>query len=564
MSALATLANIVTAAGAAPARARFAAALRDPAATQRAILMRTLRDNAETVYGRAHDFASIHDERDFAARVPLVAFDELDGWMRRVAAGETNVLTRDAVRFMEPTGGSSGFLKLIPYTSGLQSEFSAAVMPWLFDLLTHRPALLRGQAYWAITPPGRRPAHTAGGIPIGMLDDADYFPAALRALLRRGLAVPSAVAATPDITTCRYLTLRALLAAPDLTLISVWSPSFLTLLASALDEEFDALLYDLEHGTFSVPLHASLIRRLGRELPARPDLARQLRMQFGRRAPRDLGLVWDRLALISCWTEGHAARALQGVRDRFPDVEIQGKGLLATEGVVSIPVIGADAPVAALTSHYLEFLDPRDGRAFPAHSLDVGGTYEVALTTAGGLYRYRLRDLVRVEGMLHRAPLLSFQGRADKASDIAGEKLTAALVERALDAAMRSTRIDPPFAMLTPSWMPAPHYRLYVEAPEWDAQRLADALDQELHAAHHYELCRSLGQLGPVRGVSVRGGDRIYEQACAARGQRTGAIKPPALDATPGWETIFGCVTPGCRPDGSAGPALPSREPVLR
>jgi hypothetical protein len=205
-------------------------------------------------------------------------------------------------------------------------------------------------------------------------------------------------------------------------------------------------------------------------------------------------------------------------------------------------MLGAGAPVAALTSHYLEFLDPRDGRAFPAHAVDVGGTYEVALTTGGGLYRYRLRDLVRVEGMLHRAPLLSFQGRADRASDIAGEKLTAALVERALEAATRSTRINATFAMLSPSWTRLPHYRLYVEAAEWDAQRLADALDQELRAAHHYELCRSLGQLGPVCGVSVRDGDRIYEQACAERGQRAGAIKPPALDATPGWERVFECV----------------------
>jgi hypothetical protein len=523
MSALVTLANIVTAAGASPARARFAAALRDPAAAQQSILMRTLRANADTAYGRAHGFASIRDEREFAARVPLVTFDELDSWMDRVAAGETNVLTRDAVRFMEPTSGSSGFLKLIPYTSALQSQFSAAVMPWLFDLLTQRPALVRGRAYWAITPPGRRPKQTAGGVPVGMQDDADYLPAPLRALLRRGLAVPSAVASAPDIATCRYLTLLALLAAPDLALISVWSPSFLTLIVDALDEQFDALLYDLERGT-------------------RSDLARRLRMRFGRRAPEDLGLLWERLALISCWTEGHAARALAGVRERFPNVEIQGKGLLATEGVVSIPMFGADAPVAALTSHYLEFLDPRDGRAFPAHALDVGGTYEVALTTGGGLYRYRLRDLVRVEGMLHRAPLLSFQGRADRASDIAGEKLTSELVERALDADSRSTRINATFAMLTPSWTPSPHYRLYVEAPEWDAQRLADAVDQELHAAHHYELCRSLGQLGPVRGVSVRGGDSIYERACTERGQRAGAIKPPALDATPGWERVFECL----------------------
>ncbi|MEP6732216.1 MAG: GH3 auxin-responsive promoter family protein, partial [bacterium] len=427
MSLLPLLANVVTSAGAAPARARFAAAMRDPRSAQLSILQRALRTGATTAYGHAHRFASIRNEREFAERVPLVTYDDMEPWIDRIANGETNVLTRDVVRFMEPTGGSSGFLKLIPYTPALLSEFSSAVMPWLFDLLTHRPALMRGRAYWAITPPGRRPVQTAGGVTVGMQDDAEYMPAPLRALLRRGLAVPSSVAAAPDVATCRYLTLLALLAAPDLALISVWSPSFLALLADALDEHFDALLRDLERGTVSVALDASLAASLKRALPARPNVARASRTRFGSRAPDDLSELWPRLALISCWTEGHAARALSGVRDRFPRVEIQGKGLLATEGVVSIPMFGARAPVAALTSHYLEFLDPTDGRASPAHALDVGGTYEVALTTGGGLYRYRLRDLVRVEGMLHSAPLLSFQGRADKASDIAGEKLTPAL-----------------------------------------------------------------------------------------------------------------------------------------
>jgi hypothetical protein len=228
------------------------------------------------------------------------------------------------------------------------------------------------------------------------------------------------------------------------------------------------------------------------------------------------------------------------MRRRFPGVEVQGKGLLATEGVVSIP-FGDGAPVAAVTSHYLEFLDPRDGRSCRLDEVEVGGTYEVALTTGGGLYRYRLRDLVRVDGLLHRTPRLTFVGRADRASDIAGEKLTAALVERALGAAARAAGVSPSFAMLAPAWTPAPHYRLYVDAPASDAAGLAAALDRELRGAHHYALCRSLGQLGPVHGVAVSAGARIYERACEERGQRAGAIKAPALEPAPGWERWFEC-----------------------
>ena len=539
MSALPLLANAVTVAGAAPARARFAAALRDPARAQREILQRALRAGRESAYGRAHGFAAIRHAADFAERVPLVTFDDLAPWIDRVAGGEAGVLTRAPVRFMEPTGGSSGYRKLVPYTSGLLAEFSAATMPWLFDLLTHRPALARGRAYWAITPPARAPARTPGAIPVGMQDDADYFPAPLRALLRRTLAVPASVALARDVATCRHLSLLALLGATDLALMSVWSPSFLSTLAAALDEGWERLLRDLERGAPGVPLPRAIASRLRRDLPARPDVARSLRARFGARPPEDLGLVWTRLALVSCWTEGHAARALSAVRARFPRVEIQGKGLLATEGVVSIPLFGASAPAAAVTSHYLELLDPRDGRAVPIHAADAGGTYEVALTTGGGLYRYRLRDLVRVEGRLHATPLLSFQGRADRASDLAGEKLTPALAERAIADAVRATGVDAPFAMLAPVFAPEPHYRLYAQATAAGAGELAAAVDRELRRAHHYALCRSLGQLGAVRGVPVLDAHRVYERACAERGQRAGAIKPPALECAPGWERVF-------------------------
>lgn len=538
MSVLPLVANLATVAGGFRARARFRHALRDPRAAQLKILLRILRANASSRYGRLHGFDRVANERDYAERVPLVDYETLRPWIDAAARGEAGVLTTAPIRFMEPTGGSSGMLKLVPYTAALLEEFSAATMPWICDLMLQRPSLMRGRAYWSITPPGRHPMQTAGGIPIGASDDAEYFPAPLRALLRKSLAVPAVVSLAPDVATCRYLTLRALLAVPDLALISVWSPSFLTLLADAVDENWLPLLHDLARGGITPPVAPDLRARFSQATPPRPDLARALRRRFGRHAPQDLGLLWRRLALISCWTDSSAARALGGVRSRFPGVEVQGKGLLATEGVVSIP-FGGGAPVAAVASHVLEFLDPRDGRPYRADQLDVGGTYEVALTTGGGLYRYRLRDLVRVDGRLYRTPRLTFVGRADRASDIAGEKLTAPLVEHALGAAARAAGVRATFAMLAPVWTPTPHYRLYVEAAAPDAAGLAIALDRELRGAHHYALCRSLGQLGPVRGVSVRDGERTYERACAERGQRAGAIKPPALESTPGWERYF-------------------------
>ncbi len=536
-----SLANQLYVAAAGPAHRRFARALRDPRETQLGILRRILRRNETTWFARQHGFRRMESLRDFRGGVPIRDYEAYAALIDRVARGEEAVLTRDRVRCVEPSGGTTGAVKQVPYTNASLREFSAATSAWLYDLLRHRPRLRRGRAYWAISPPSRHPTRTVGGVPVGMEHDSDYFPPVARWLLDRALGVPRVVSQAPDLPTCRYLTLRSLLAMPDLALISVWSPSFLTLLGDALDHEFERLLCDLESGGFSVELPSPLRSALVRALPARPRLARRLQARFGRSPPEDLGEIWPGLALISCWADGHAARALSGMRRRFPRVEVQGKGLLATEGVVSIPLIAAGAPVTALTSHFLEFLDPEGGEDIHlADELETGRIYEVVLTTGGGLYRYRLKDLVRVEGWYRRAPLLSFVGRADRASDLTGEKLTVEHAERVIAAAVGRTGVRPTFAMLAPSWGEPPHYRLYAEVEAGAVHGLAIAVEELLSQSHHYALCRSLGQLGPVQGVRVSGAERAYERMCTARGQRAGTVKPAALDPALDWERAFG------------------------
>jgi len=543
---VAAAANHLYLLAAAPARARFERAARDPTRAQWTILSRILRENAQCEFGARHGFGDMRSVAVFRERVPLCDYDTVAVDIDRITTGAARVLTTDTVRCLEPTGGSSGAAKLIPYTGRLMSDFSAATQAWIFDLLRSRPALRQGRAYWAVTPPARRPTHSSGGVPIGLAHDSDYFPPIARALLDRVLGLPRAIARAPDVATCRYLTLRALLALPDLALVSVWNPSFLTLLAEALDEHWHDLLADLADGALRVPVAEALRHELARSFDAHPHRSSALRRRFGHRPPEDLGDLWSGLALISCWSDGHAGRALAGMRRRFPRVEVQGKGLLATEGVVSFPLFETAFPVAAVTSHFLEFIPHRDDGSdddpVTVDRVATGATYEVVLTTSGGLYRYRLRDLVRVAGWYRATPLLTFVGRADGASDLAGEKLTPSFVERVLAAAARITEIHPPFALLAPAWAgrsEPPRYDLYVEAEERDAARLARAVEHLLTDSHHYALCRALGQLDPVHGVAVSDGARVYERVRVSRGQRAGAVKPVALDAALDWARAF-------------------------
>lgn len=538
----ARLANAAWALASAPAARAFRAALADPERAQERLLLSLMRANAGTAYGTAHGFGRVRSLREFQERVPLVTWDEVAPWVDRIAAGEPNVLTAEPVRLLEPTGGSSGGTKLIPYTRTLQAQVHAAVAPWITDLFRHLPALLRGPAYWSLSPAIPH-ARTAGGLPVGFEDDGAYLSPLHRHLAHATLATPGDLRHVHDAEAFRYATLRFLLARPDLALASVWNPTFLTLLLRPLRGWSDRLADDLERGSLTppTPLPEPVAARLRADLQSDPNAARRLRRSVAETLD-DASLharLWPRLGLVSAWADAHAAGPARELRALLPHAAFQPKGLVATEGVVSIPLWGRDGAAPALTSHVIEFVPEGGGQPRFTHEVEPGGQYSVVLTTGGGLYRYRLGDRVEAVGRVARAPLLRFLGREGPVSDRVGEKLH----EQHVADALATLDLPHTFTLVAPDDGAAPtRYVLFVEGPAPDPA-LAEAarrLDGALGANVHYAHARRLGQLGPVAAFRVRGdGARAYLDGCRALGQRLGDVKPTAFHRDGGWVSRF-------------------------
>ncbi len=531
----ARLANAAWALAARPAAAAFHRALAEPERAQTRLLRSIVRANAGTAVGRARGFGQIQTLRQFQDTVPLVSWDEVAPFVERIAAGEPNVLTAEAVRLLEPTGGSSGGTKLVPYTRTVQKQIRAAVAPWIDDLFRHVPAAARGPAYWSVSPAVAH-TRTAGGLPVGFEDDGAYLSPIHRTLAQATLAAPSALRHVADPEAFRYATLRWLVARRDLALVSVWNPTFLSLLLRPLRGWAGRLADDLDRGTLSADVPPAVAAGLGRD-PRRADELRRL----AARTSTDADLVaelWPRLALVSAWADGHAAGPARDLRALVPQASFQAKGLLATEGVVTIPLWGHDGGAPALTSHVIEFVPASGGRPVFAHQVETGERYGVALTTGGGLYRYRLGDTVEAVGRVAASPLLRFVGREGPVSDRVGEKLHEGHVTRALAEVGLGG-----FALVAPDGDASPcRYVLFTDSAAPDAQlaEVARQLDAALGENVHYALARRLGQLGPVAAFRVRGdGQAAYLAGCVALGQRLGDVKPTALHRDGGWAGRF-------------------------
>jgi hypothetical protein len=294
-----------------------------------------------------------------------------------------------------------------------------------------------------------------------------------------------------------------------------------------------------------------------------------------------LAKCWPRLALLSCWTDASARLYLPTLRSWFPQVPIQPKGLLATEGIVSFPFQDdrralsasplswqeASSPVSdhsgailAIRSHFFEFLPPDADRSCKAQDirlvdeLEVGRPYRVVMTTGGGLYRYDLGDLVESVGRLNEAPRLRFLGRAGSVTDLVGEKLHEQHVQQALNTLCERFAIWLELAIVLPVCGGPPRYRaLLAIAPQpgqpstaemLAAEMLAAALDTLLCANPQYAYARGLCQLHRVEVfvLDLPPGEawRRYESHCLQRGQKAGDIKPAVLDGRSDWLSIFG------------------------
>jgi hypothetical protein len=517
------LANSMWLAGCLSGSTRFHRAARKVEQEQAAILRCLLSANADTEFGRRHGFAAIRSVNEYRDRVPIRDYQGHREWIDRIAAGSPNVLTRERVRLFEPTSGSEGATKWIPYTASLQREFQRGIRAWIADLFLHYPGLLSGRAYWSVSPVTARNNATAGGIPIGFEDDTVYVGGWQRRLAQAVLAVPGHVRSITEMDAFRYTTLLHLIRARNLKLVSVWNPTFFSLLIDRLLEWGDELARDLK-----------------------PDSRRAQELRTALRANSAAerhSRLWPELGLISCWSDANAAAPAAGLAGLFPQSRMQKKGLIATEAFVSFPLVGREGSALAVCSHFLEFL-PADSTGCPqlAHELEPGQRYSVIVTTGGGLYRYPLQDLVEVTGHFHGCPLIRFLGRQGYVSDWFGEKLNEAHVSGVLQRVFDALGMAPAFAMLAcETDLPSPGYVLYIDTSESDGllEGAAARIENGLQENFHYQYARQLGQLAPLRVFRAEGADEAYLATGVRSGFRAGDIKPLALDRRNGWSRIF-------------------------
>lgn len=477
--------------------------------------------NKNTQFGILHKFHEIKDYNSYKVNVPIQEWSDIAPWVEVIKNGEYNVLTKEKVVLFEETSGTSSFSKLIPYTNSLKKEIQKGVGPWMKALHTNYKSAFNGSSYWSISPPLKERKTTSSGIPIGIQDDTEYFNPVAKYLLSKILAVPTHLKQELHSETFYFQTFEYLLMKDNLSFISVWSPTFF-----------------LELNQFLITRKNDLISSLKSKYSI--ENSRLIYLEKVMSTNYSWKDLWPDLTVISCWRDAQSSLWIDQVQDVIGNVYIQGKGLLSTEGICSVPILKEKSPVLCVQSHFYEFRTLHSGKVLLAHNLNLNEIYELIITTSGGLYRYATGDLIEVDGYYGYAPTFKFVGRKNNSSDLVGEKLSEVQVIKTLNSALKdlSTKIELAFVYPVINDSNHRNYRVYLEPTITFKDEITQALDgvaentqRILMNNPHYKTAIDLNQLMPVEAHILECGFKhhLFNYYTSSFGIKDGDLKIPVL-----------------------------------
>ena len=517
-------------------------------AINRKTLTAILRRHRQTKFGRRHNFARLAMQSELVTQyrrtVPLSTYADYERDIERIAAGEPAILTADPVTSLSRTAGTTGRSKRIPRTRRVQGHavrlITLAALAVLDRDVPRMRDRRRGINLMSLVAP---PTPAPGQVP--EISGPNAGLRRLRAQIPRLFTSPVTAFEIAHQPTAFYLHALFGLRARDALFIETTFASHLMGFLDVIEQRADDLISDLAHGTLAADLVLTAAEREGLAPHIQPDPSRAAEVAAvvaggpGGIIPR----LWPAMACIKAITTGSFAASLPRLRWLAgPDLPIHSGAYTASEGIIGLNLrVGGDAHyVLAVGTAFFEFIPAAQAEEAnpPTLTLDelqVGGDYEIVLTTDAGLYRYRLGDVVQITGHHGEAPTFAYRYRRGMLLNLANEKTTEWHAGQALRACVTAW-LGTPHALR--EWIVAGEmengrgwYTFYVElapsAATWAGLDWAAAeLDRALAAANEFYAHngRESGRLLAPRLAVVQPG--TFQSLASLQATQAGGVAP--------------------------------------
>lgn len=388
----------------------------------------------------------------------------------------------------EKTSGSSGGNKLIPYSTDILKSFQRLFIIWSVDILENI-SFKNLTFYFSISPQFRRNSEENDYKTIE--SDKDYLGPLLKRIGSPFFVEIPKIKEVSNPRDFKMLLALYLISNRTLEIISIWSPSFLLELWSFIKDNEKEIIEHLKKGHYLKSWRFC------------PQVMTSINVKR----------AFPSLKFISSWGSVNAEVDYRKLEQLFENVIIQKKGLLATEAPMTVPIFKSKSFVPLIDEVFFEFIDKNDNIHL-LHEIKVGEIYEIIISQKGGLYRYRVKDLIIVTNMYKNTPCFDFYGRNDSLSDLVGEKLHETDVSKAFKDTNARVAI------------PSSSHKRYIILSEKEI----DSTQQEriknlLNKNYHYHNSRKLNQLKEaeflvVKSLSEKIGDFLEQRRGINKGDQ--------------------------------------------
>ena len=459
---------------------------------QRNTLARLLKQAASTEWGRRYGFASIRDYAEYARTVPICRYEDIRDDMVRIMNGARDVIW-------------PGQIGNIALSSGTTSDRSKFV---------------------PVSSQGLRRSHLQGGFDVF----ATYVAAHPDARLALGYQMSLSGKFRTEYKTpyARAGEVSAIMAASI--------PSFVRNLLRFIPPQRLALIDDY-HEKFDAIARYVAGRNLSTIIGLPSWILTVLNKVVELTGKDNLSEVWPSLELFVHGGVGFAP--YKPVFDRlFPHGLHYRETYNASEGFFGVQTDGNDPAMMLMLDYdnFFEFIPlsvygtPQE-YAIPLWETEPCVDYALVLTTASGLWRYDLSDVVR---FTRKAPYkILISGRTKQTLESCGETLSMAQAERALHTACQQTgctvkeyTVSPLFAAdgrVRHQWL------IEFVGPQPDAVSFASTLDgvlQEQCELYHSKRSYDSPLMMPTVALARPG---LFDEWMEARGKYGGQHKVPRL-----------------------------------
>ena len=451
---------------------------------------------------------------EFANNFPITTYED---WEEKIKSQKENQIPEISNRCnrYQPTSGSTTHVKWIPYTDELLFEFDQAISPWIFDIVQTEKKVLMGKHYWSLS---WLPNHLREQVNMNANDDLALLPLWKRIFMSQTMAIPQKLSLAPSSESAMLGTIAYLASHSNLSLISVWSPTFALNMLNEMALKKDQVALILSKGEWDNEELSFL------PCPKSKKQSNILKSWDGKLEDNFFCELWPDIKFISSWDTSTSEIWAKDLKKLFPKAKFQGKGLWATECVVTIP-FRQNYPLA-VNSHFYEFADIESNKVYPSWNLKKGMIVKPVVSTGSGLYRYVMKDKLEVYDFLFQTPCLKFLGRIGDV-DMVGEKMSPEMAINILSQVNNKFNVKALTLLAITNNEKKPYYYLLCDGEKNDtlSKKLAEFTEEILSKAFHYKLARELNQLDKAKAVITPEARQIYQEMAVKKGMILGNLK---------------------------------------